>query len=184
MTTRYVDLDFETASSADLKMVGADVYAEDPTTEILCLVYDDDYGEHVWFPGRPIEHLMVLATDQDIMFVAHNAAFEQAIWRYIMVPDFGFPPIPVERWEDTMAVAAWMSLPLKLETLLKFLHLPIQKDMEGNRLTLSMSRLDKKTQMYPPCDPSTRERIIEYCKVDVRAEKLVRQTLGLLSAAP
>src|SRR6266550_1463094 len=114
----YVDLDFETCSSVDLKQFGAWAYAEDPTTEILCLVYDD----RRWFPGENTEHLCTIAGDRGVVFVAHNAGFEQAIWHCIMVPVFGLPLLPPERWEDTMATCAWKALPLKLDTVARELN--------------------------------------------------------------
>src|SRR6266851_3289194 len=97
----YVDGDFETDSSADLKLVGADAYAEDPTTAILCFLWSVDGGpKRPWFPGDSTEVLCTLAADPGVVFVAHGAGFEQSIWRHKMVPEFGLPPLPPERWED------------------------------------------------------------------------------------
>jgi DNA polymerase len=117
----------------------------------------------------------------DAIFIAHNAGFEQAIWQYIMVDVFGFPPIPVDRWEDTMATCAWKALPLALEKGAKALDLPIEKDKEGNRLTLSMSRCDKKTGMLPVRTLERLQRISEYCAKDVEVETSIRHRIGLLS---
>jgi DNA polymerase bacteriophage-type len=182
MMPRYVDLDFETASAADLKLVGASAYAEDPTTEVLCLLYAiGDMKPMRWLPGYDTLALRITASDPDTIFVAHNAGFEQAIWHYIMVPTFGFPEIPIERWEDTMAMAAWKAYPLKLEKTAQAARLPIEKDMVGNRLTLSMSRLDKKTGMYPPRTPEVLARIADYCAQDVAVESALRHKIGLLS---
>ncbi len=177
-----VDMDFETASAADLKKVGASAYAQDPTTEVLCLIYDDhNQGPQQWRPDLgDTGHLRELAADPDVIFIAHNAAFEQAIWHYIMVPDFGFPEIPIERWEDTMATCAWKAYPLKLEKAADAAKLPIEKDMEGNRLTLSMSRVNKKTGMYPARTPETLARITDYCAQDVAVEGALRRKIGLL----
>lgn len=179
---RYIDLDFETASAADLKLVGADAYAQDPTTEILCLVYQvNDEGCAQWYPGQSTQFLTEWVKDPETIFVAHHAGFEQAIWRWLMVKDFGFPEIPIERWEDTMAMCAWKAYPLKLEKAAKAAGLPIEKDMEGNRLTLSMSRVNKKTGMYPARTPGILARITDYCAQDVAVESALRRKIGLLS---
>lgn len=183
--TMYVELDFETASDCDLKKAGAWVYAEHMSTEILCLAYTVEGEEpRVWTPPVPDAHLAALASNPDVIFVAHNAAFEQAIWRHHMVRDFGFPEIPVERWEDTMAAAAWKALPLALDQVSRAINLPVEKDKEGNKLTLSMSRPDKKTGMLPEKTPERLDRIAAYCAKDVEVEGAVRRRLGLLSEVP
>lgn len=183
----YVDLDFETASAADLKTCGASVYAQHPTTEILCLVWErSDYPgvTREWVPGETTgetKALLNAVNNPDVIFVAHNAGFEQAIWQYIMVEVFGFPPLPVGRWEDTMATCAWKALPLALEKGAVALRLPVEKDKEGNRLTLSMSRANKKTGMWPERTPETLQRISEYCAKDVEVEVAIKKRIGLLS---
>ncbi|MGE3279706.1 MAG: hypothetical protein AB7H90_03390 [Alphaproteobacteria bacterium] len=184
--TVYVDLDFETASACDLKLAGASAYAQHPTTDILCLRFKTDDGIDAleWMPGQDTfrkRHLISLANNPNVIFVAHNAGFEQAIWQYIMVPVFGFPAIPPERWEDTMATCAWKALPLALDKGAVALNLPIEKDKEGNKLTLSMSKPDKKTGMCPERTPERMARISEYCAKDVEVETAIRKRIGLLS---
>ena len=137
-------LDFETASNCDLSEAGAWVYAEHPTTEILCAawVFSPGGQEYVWIPGHNDVLLMWLrrAANGGVIFEAHNAAFEQAIWHYIMVPQYGMPPVPVERWDCTMARCLYKGLPAKLETAAQVLGLDEQKDMEGSHLTRSLSK--------------------------------------------
>lgn len=165
--------DFETASACDLKAAGAWRYAEDITTEILCLVFQLDDGEPVlWLPDGSTPGaaalLRKLAADPDVIFVAHNAGFEKAIWRRIMVPGFGFPLVPNSRYDDTMAAAAMRVLPQQLEKVLQVLRLPHQKDMEGSRLTRAMSKPNKKG--YYDRDPEKLSRVFEYCRQDIRGE--------------
>ena len=203
----YVDLDFETVSSPDLNLirVGADRYAQDASTEVICAVFDG----HVWFPDGAGDVdadwlLRQFAADPNVIFVAHNASFEQAIWRWIMVPKFGFPPLPVERWACTQASCAWKALPQSLENAAEALHLEAQKDMEGHRLVLSLSREKTKVAhaagypgkawgtktdwmagfvpgVPPEITPDIRRRVAEYCKNDVTVEKAIRHKIGLLS---
>ena len=151
---RFVLGDFETASAADLKKCGAWVYAEHPTTEILCFGYsidggdpqiltpDDFYCDEGWGPNS--EMLRREVVNPNVMFVAHNAFFEKSIWRHIMVPVYGWPDIPNERWHDILAVCAHKALPLKLERAAMALRLPQQKDTGGTKVTLSLSRTDKR----------------------------------------
>ncbi len=136
-------LDFETASATDLKTAGAWRYAECPTTEVLCAAWVGASHEWVWIPGINDERLIMLrgsAIDPEWTFEAHNAGFEQAIWHYIMVPRYGMPPIPIERWDCTMARCLYNGLPAKLETAAQVLGFSEQKDMEGSALTISLSK--------------------------------------------
>jgi DNA polymerase len=144
-------LDFETASACDLKSVGAWRYAEDPTTEILCAAWAGPGPSGIWIPGACddlLKELRFYAARADCIFEAHNAGFEQAIWHYIMVPRYGMPPIPIERWDCTMARCLYNGLPAKLETAAQVLGLTEQKDMEGSALTISLSKpMTRKTWM-------------------------------------
>ena len=136
-------LDFETASACDLAEAGAWAYAEHPTTEILCAAWIGLGFENVWIPGQNDEILARLAfaaADPDMIFEAHNASFEQAIWHYIMVGQLNMPPIPVERWDCTMARCLYQGLPAALEWAADVLGLDQQKDMVGSALTKSLSK--------------------------------------------
>ena len=51
-------LDFETRSACDLKSRGVYNYAQDLTTEVLCMSYAVDDGEVLtWLPGQPLPKL-------------------------------------------------------------------------------------------------------------------------------
>lgn len=174
--------DFETASACDLKKAGAWRYAEDPTTEVLCLAWDvDGCDPFVWFPGQPCPpQLASLIADPNVVFIAHNAGFEKAIWRRIMVLTFGWPDIPNNRWHDTAARCAQLVIPQELEKVLKVLKLGVEKDMEGNRITLAQSRVNPKTGMYPVRTPEIVARIGEYCKTDVFDQRKLHERIGFL----
>lgn len=176
--------DFETASTVDLKTCGAAVYSEHPNTEILCLVWrregGNDFG--VWSPWldeySDLEWLRALAEDPDTIFVSH-ASFEQFIWKNIMVP-LGMPELLPARWQDTQATAAWRTLPLKLEKLCQVLGLAAQKDMEGSRLTIGLSKPNK-AGAYDR-SRETLLRVVDYCKTDVAGEAEALSRVGDLSA--
>ena len=178
----YIDLDFETRSLADLKEVGAWRYAEDVSTEVICLCFVvDNKTSGAWVPGDDNSYLYALANNPEIYFTAHNAQFEQAIWQHQMVAIHGFPPIPIHRWDCTLAACAWKGYPLALGRAAKAARLNIDKDMEGNRLTLGLSKLNKKTGMLPEVTPQIRQRVIQYCQKDVEVEGRLEKHIGLIS---
>jgi DNA polymerase len=185
---RFCLIDFETASACDLKRAGAWRYAEDPTTEILCLGYTIDGGEgRVLTPSElvqsalnssPSDELCYAAYDPACIFVAHNAQFEKVIWRNIMVAQLGWPDIPNDRWHDIMAVCAMKGLPLRLERAILALGLPSQKDKEGSRVTIALSRPDRKGNYNRT--PEKLARVYEYNRSDLVAElALHRRVRGL-----
>lgn len=173
--------DFETASMCELKKAGSRRYAEDVTTEILCLnVEFQPDGEIVrWYPGDPIPPRIAAAiADPTFQWVAHNAGFEKDVWRQILVPYFGWPDVPNSRWHCTQAMCAMRVIHQDLERAVQVLRLPHQKDMEGNKLTLGLSKLDKKTGMLPARTPAILQRVSEYCDGDVRAQTALHKRLG------
>lgn len=189
---RYCLIDFETASSANLKKTGAWRYSEDPSTEILCLGYAIDGLDPVVRTEPQLSFgsvapgtiragvLEQAAQDPDVIFVAHNAWFEKSIWRNIMVPLYDWPDIPDDRWHDIQAVCAMKGLPLKLEKVLKVMGLP-PKDMDGNRVTLSLSRPNRKG--FFERSPEKLLRVYDYNRGDVVSETaLHRRVRGLGSA--
>lgn len=164
-----VHLDFETFSTADIRKTGGAIYAEDPSTELLCLSYAVDDEEPCLLTaeaftgvvtsdyfvsrqvakrlqGKPytdprlIDRLRVLAADKSVQFRAYNAQFEQAIWKNIMVKRFGFAEIPVNRWRCVLAKAFAHGLPGTLDLCGRALNLPIQKDQQGHAIMLKLCR--------------------------------------------
>lgn len=171
--------DFETASAVDLTAVGAWRYAEDPTTEILCLCWRILGGRNGrWVPGDDTAELTALALDPDVLFIAHNAGFEKAIWRRMMMPIFGLPDIPNDRWHDTMAVCAMKAVPQKLEKVMKVLELG-EKDMVGSKFTKSLSKA-RKDGTYDR-SPASLQRVYTYCDHDVDDEVKLHHRVGWLS---
>lgn len=138
--------DFETKSAVDLRKVGAHVYAEHPTTDVWVAVFIAEYPDGkcdnpvIWYPGEPVPQIVTNAAAFKWTFAGHNAAFEQAIDRHIMGPRYGFPIIPDEQINCTLARAAVQSIPLDLARACKALNLPYQKDEAGHRLMLSMCK--------------------------------------------
>lgn len=183
---RYVVADFETASRCDLQKQGAWKYAQDMTTFVLCLslkvVTDNRPAPSRVLTERQLNardpELMELAKDPTVIFVAHNAGFEQAMWKYHMEP-MGYPPLPAERWHDTMAVAGMKALPLGLDALVQALELPVKKDMDGHRLMLIMCKPDR-IGGWSQHNDFNLDRLKIYCAGDTEAQYGVYvSTMGL-----
>lgn len=173
---RYVEADFETASKADLKKIGAWKYAMDLSTFVLCLSIKVVVDKVPQAPRSMTEkqlhaidpELMDLAKDPDVIFLAHNAGFEQAMWKYHMEP-MGYPPLPPERWHDTMAVAGLKGLPLGLDALVTALELPVKKDMDGHRHMLIMCKPDR-IGGWSHHNDFNMKILQDYCNGDVEAQ--------------
>ena len=183
---RYVEADFETASRADLKKIGAWKYAADMSTFMIMLQLKVvDNGKLL--PTRVLlekhihaldPELLELCNDPTVIFLCHNAGFEQAMWKYHMEP-LGYPPLPPERWHDTMAVCAMKGLPLGLDAAISALDLPIQKDMDGHRHMLVMCKPDRLGGWSHHNDFNI-ERLATYGARDVEAQLgLYQATQGL-----
>ena len=86
-----VTIDFETRSEVNLKKVGLSRYAKDPTTRVLCMAYqfEGDDTPRVWVPGEPFP----FDDPSNLIFHAHNAAFEMAIWNDTCTRLYGWPEI-------------------------------------------------------------------------------------------
>jgi DNA polymerase len=173
-----VDIDFETKSYADLKKCGTWSYSEDPTTDVICLVFDtnDGAGRESWVPGQSMPERLRHAVDRGYFFVAWNYAFECSIWANVMVRKYRWPPIPLSLWRDGMATACYYSLPAALDrcaTVLGFQG----KDPEGGRLITKYSKLNLKTAktVIPPEDLT---KWLFYCDKDVAIEQSVDDFLG------
>jgi DNA polymerase bacteriophage-type len=54
-------LDYETRSRCDLRTRGSYNYAQDPSTEIICMAYAfDDEDVQLWTPDQPFPKRMLL----------------------------------------------------------------------------------------------------------------------------
>ena len=112
--------------------------------------------------------------------IAHNAAFELAIWNRLMVPRYGWPRLDPRQVRCTMAMAYAMSLPGSLENAAAAVGLDIGKDMAGRKLMLQMSRprstLNDGTLVWWD-DDARRERLYAYCRQDVEVERQLEKRL-------
>jgi DNA polymerase len=134
-------IDYETKATANLRKCGVYRYAQHPETDILCMCYaKNDEKVQLWTPDFMWpEDLAEHIRSGGIIF-AHNAQFERLITLHIATPRYGCPPVAMEQWYCTAAMAAAMALPRSLEGVGEALQLPIQKDMAGSRHMLKMTK--------------------------------------------
>ncbi|SFJ68674.1 hypothetical protein [Methylobacterium brachiatum] len=188
---RTVHVDFETRSACDLRKAGVHVYAEHPTTDVLCLAYAVD-AEPVKVLTRDdcgsaeTRKFLFRAIQSGATFVAHNAAFELAIWNRMMAPRFGWPRLPVEQTRCTMTMAYALGLPGSLENAAAAVGLVDQKDMDGRKVMMQLARPRRIEPDGRPVwweEPGKLERLYRYCAQDVEAERALQSRLLPLSLA-
>lgn len=177
-------IDFETRSKANLPDVGLDIYANDPSTEVLCIAM-----------GTTPENVQVrapedyqLGLDELLDHVreggkiqAWNAMFEYAIWNCVCVPKYGWPVLKLEQVIDSMAIAAANNVPQSLDDAGNFMDSEHKKDAVGKRLIMKLSKPTSKGVFNE--DPELMAELFEYCKQDVRTEMSIVANLRPLTAS-
>jgi len=151
---KRIHIDFETRSIVDLLKLGSTIYAQHWSTSPLMLAAVTDSSEALFdFMGEnpdyartrypacgeddpflnaykvPLPPALEMAIGNDWTFVAHNARFEQDIWREICTRQWGWP-MP-RRWSCTAARARYWGLRASLDGAASDLALPLQKMGEG-----------------------------------------------------
>lgn len=181
-------LDIETYSDVDLNKSGVYRYTESPSFEILLIAWSIDQAPvqvlDLKGPRDPtksretLRSLIALIRRDDVIKVAHNAAFERVCFsRFIYgVSDKFLPP---ENWRDTMIMARELALPSGLAQLGEALGLPEDKKKMavGKRLINLFCKPVKptkangnKTRILPENEPEKWQLFKEYCRMDVVTE--------------
>jgi len=161
-------LDFETRSHCDLKKHGVYNYAQDSTTDVLCMSYAFDDEEVVtWLPTQPFPKRVRNHTG---LIYAHNAAFERLIFWYVLQINF-----KLEQFYCTATQARANCAPGSLEDVGRFAGASMRKDYRGAQLIRALC--------VPPFkdDAALMRELILYCEQDVRAMRAVSQSLRPLS---
>jgi DNA polymerase len=160
-------IDFETRSRCDLKKHGVYNYAQDGTTEVLCMSYAfDNEDVQTWTTGPIPERIL----NHKGMIYAHNAAFERLIFWYVLQIDF-----KLEQFYCTAAQARANCAPGSLEDVGRFAGASMKKDHRGSQLIRLLS--------IPRADGTFNESLdlmsemVAYCEQDVRAMRAI--SLGL-----
>lgn len=184
--------DFETCNPfVDLRAVGSWVYAQDFSTEILCFNFAWKGYQSRWIPGctAPDRILRDLVLNPEAIFFCHGT-FEIDIWREHMVKVYGFPPLPFRRWRDIQASCAYKAVPQALEKALPAFDPTRAKDKVGSKLTISLSKTDKRKGPRGKPNPNygkltlrtpeIMERVYSYCDQDVADETWLLERVGEL----
>jgi hypothetical protein len=184
--TAVLHIDFETASEADLPVVGLDNYSRHPSTKVHCLGFVFG-GEEVSL----IADISSALTDCPELFehierggevVAHNAPFELAIWNNVCVPKYGWPRLKPEQMRCTMAQCYAMGLPASLEKAAAALGIEETKDMAGSRVMMQLARPNPDGELWVYShNPEKFERLFDYCRQDVEVERELDKRLMKLS---
>lgn len=191
------------AKQPGIGAVGAAVYCEHPSTEVLTVSYDlvDGRGIRRWKPGEPLPwDLMNHLTDPTAPIEAHNAFFEMSWVEKVAARLYGWPVPDVSKWRCSMATALIAQRPAALGNLGDVLGLTEKKDKEGDRLIKKfcipqqpiVGLIDKRTgaikrpdqparRIYPHDDPEDFEKLRAYCDQDVRTEMAAMERLPPLS---
>ena len=175
-------IDFETRSHANLPDVGLDIYANDPTTEVLCIAFGTTPDNVQVCQGdtvvRNAELLHHVANGGKIQ--GWNVLFEYAIWNCVCVPKYGWPPLKLEQCIDSMAIAAANNVPQSLDDAGKFMDANHKKDAIGARLIQKLCKPNRKGKFEN--DPELLNQLFEYCAQDVRTEMAIVKLLRPLTA--
>lgn len=124
-----------------LTVVGVAVYAEHPSTEVLCFAYDlkDGRGRRQWVPGMPNPSDLFEYLAAGGLVEAWNVGFEYWIWQKVCTRRYGWPELPAPQVRCAMAKARAFALPGALGKAGEVLALAQQKDKEGDRLLKKFS---------------------------------------------
>lgn len=145
-----LSLDVESRSTVDLRKAGAHRYWEDEETALWCACYAfDDEPVETWLPKQPCPPRIVDHVRSGGIISAWNAQFERLAWQHCLVDVHGWPVARLKQFEDTAAWAAAMSLPRALGFAAKAVGAEFQKDDEGHRLMMRMSKPRKPRKGEP-----------------------------------
>jgi len=161
-------IDFETRSECDLPKHGVYNYAQDASTQVLCMSYafgDDEV--QTWVPTEPFPEDV---RQYDGPIYAHNAAFERLIFWYVLQINY-----KLEQFICTAAQARANCAPGSLEDVGRFSGASMKKDHRGAQLIRLMC--------VPPFrnDPELMQEMIQYCEQDVRAMRAISKAMRPLS---
>ena len=100
-----------------ISAVGAAVYSEHASTEVLSLAYDlrDGLGPRVWVPGLPEPLDLFAHIKRGGLIEAFNSAFEYFIWANVCEARMGWPGLPYLQLRDAKAKAMAHNLPGNLK---------------------------------------------------------------------
>ena len=157
-------LDLETRSDCDLFFHGLRRYAEDPSTEVICMAYAfDDEDIQFWWGYEPFPMDVLKHYTLGGLITAHNAEFERHLFKWAICPAYGLPQIPMDQWRCSMAMGLTNGFAGGLDALAVGLGLPYRKHSQGTRLISDYCKTGHLTQFKP----GDADLMKEYCISDV-----------------
>jgi len=141
-----ITFDMETRSAINLKACGIYVYAEDPSTDVLCIaVMRDEDMSGLWVHDK-FKHMLadktrVLSSEgldklmqEADTIEAHNASFETTMWTEVMHKRYGFKELDFNKVRCSAALAASYALPRSLSGACEALALTSRRTRAGTTL--------------------------------------------------
>jgi DNA polymerase len=170
--------------------VGAAVYTEHPSAEVLSCAYNlkDGSGPKMWVPGMPLpldlfEYLLTYdpwaepSYDQPGIIEAHHSMFEVRVCLAILAKRYGWPQLEIGQFRCSMAKARAHALPGGLAPLGTVLGIEHGKDSEGTRLLNKFSvpqdptsKNGMVTRVRLADDPDDAQALYRYNARDIVAE--------------
>lgn len=197
-------IDIETFCDLDLQSrpgkpgVGVYKYAQHPSFKIILFAYRWNDGpvnvidcHNDEYPGEsiPPDVWRAMTEDRDdVQIWAHNANFE-----YVCISTYYKIKLHPHRWYCTMVAAAYLGLPLGLDSVGKVLHLTEQKDAKGKALINFFCMPNKSRKKSdngaiiintPEDHPEKWELFKEYNAQDVRVECEIENYVAKFPAIP
>jgi DNA polymerase bacteriophage-type len=173
-------LDYETRSRCDLPSRGGYNYAQDPSTQIICMAYAfGDNEVQLWTPDAPFPQAIVKHINAGGQIRAHNAGFDRLITEFVLCPDFGVPVPWLEQWYCTAAQARANCAPGSLEDVGRFASSSMKKDHRGKQL-IRLLCIPKADGTFST-DPTLMAEMANYALQDVRTMRAISQAMRQLS---
>lgn len=165
------------ATKKGLPAIGAAVYSEHPSTEVLSCAYDlGDGVKHLWIPGMAPPFELFDYIERGGLFEAWNVKFERWIWNNVCVKKYGWPPVQECHWRDAAAKAVAHALPKSLDACGEVMNIANKKDKDGWRLLTKFSmprnptKSNPKRRISPEDDPEDALNLYRYNIRDIVAE--------------
>lgn len=167
-------IDFETRSRCPIEY-GVDKYASDVSTDILCLAAvpseAEDDRRWLWTPADgPLPADLVDAIEDAEFIRAHNARFDQAIWEYVGVNEYGFPQVPINKWYCTSAQARVNAMPASLDKATRALDADFLKAKDEGMRLIKLLSIPNKDGAFNESQSALVE-MAAYCVKDTLATK-------------
>lgn len=167
------------AQKAGISAVGAVVYAQHATAEILSLAYDlkEGLGPRLWIPGLPLPRDLFEYLATGGLIEAHNSNFEYYIWEYVCYRRMGWPRLPFTQLRDSADKARAHGYPGALEKAATVCGAKNLKIADGKRLLNKFSIPRKPTikdarkRITPAEDLIDAQKLYEYNIGDILAEQ-------------